>query len=31
MNDMTSSSWSFKRFDRICVTVNSDEFKSIGN
>ena len=24
---MTRCSWRFKRFDRICLTVNSDEFK----
>ena len=31
MNGMTGSSWRFKRFDRICLTVNSDEFRIVGN
>ena len=31
MNGMTDSSRKFKSFDRICITVNSDEFKSVGN
>ena len=31
MNGMTGSSWRFKRFDRICLTVNIDEFRSLGN
>ena len=31
MNGMTGSRWRFKRFDKICLTVNRDEFRSIGN
>ena len=31
MNGMTGSSWRFKNFDRICLTVNSDEFRSAAN
>ena len=31
MNGMTGSSWRFKRFDRICLAVNSDKFGSVGN
>ena len=31
MNGMTGSSWRFKRFDKICLTVNSDEFRNVGN
>ena len=30
MNDMSGSSWRFNRFDRICITVNSDDLRSIG-
>ena len=30
MNDMSSSSWTFKGFDRICIIVNSDDLRSIG-
>ena len=30
MNGMSGSSWIFKRFDRLCITVNSDELRSIG-
>ena len=30
MNGMSGSSWRFKRFDRICITVNSDDLRSIG-
>ena len=31
INAMTSNSRRFKRFDRICLTVNSEEFRSVGN
>ena len=31
MNSMSGSSWRFKRFDRLCITVSSDELRSIGN
>ena len=31
MNGMTGSSWILKRFDSICLMVNSDEFRSVGN
>ena len=31
MNGMTDSSWRFKRFDKICLTVNSDEFRNVDN
>ena len=31
INVMTSNSRRFKRFDRICLTVNSEEFRSVGN
>ena len=30
MNGMSGSSWRFNRFDRICITVNSDDLRSIG-
>ena len=30
MNGMTGNSWRVKRFDRICLIVNSDEFRSVG-
>ena len=29
INGMSGSSWQFKRFDRLCLTVSSNEFKSI--
>ena len=29
MNGMSGSSWRFKIFDRLCITVNSDEFRSM--
>ena len=29
INAMSWSSWRFKRFDRLCLTVNSDKFKNI--
>ena len=29
INGLNGSSWRFKRFDRLCLTVNSDEFKNI--
>lgn len=29
MNEMTSSSWGFKRFDRICLTVNRNKFREV--
>ena len=28
---MTGSSWRFKRFDRLCISVNSDEIRQIRN
>ena len=31
MNGMTGSSWRFKRFDRLCIAVNSDQYRGIGN
>ena len=31
MNGMTSSSRRFKRFDRICIAVNCDQYRGIGN
>ena len=31
MNGMTGSSWRSKRFDRLCITVNSDHYRGIGN
>ena len=30
MNGMSGSGWRFERFDRICITVNSDYLRSIG-
>ena len=27
---MSGSSWRFKRFDRICITVNSNDLRSTG-
>ena len=30
-NGMTGSSWRFKRFDRLCISVNSDEVRQICN
>ena len=30
MNGMSGSSWRFKRFDRICITMNSYDLRSIG-
>ena len=30
MNGISGSSWRFKRFDRLCITVNSKELRSIG-
>ena len=30
VNGMTGSSWHFKRFDRLCLTVNSDQMREIG-
>ena len=30
MNGMSGSSWRFKRFDRLCITVDSKELRSIG-
>ena len=30
MSGMSGSSWRFKRFDRICITVNSDDLRSVG-
>ena len=30
MNGMSGSSWRFKKFDGICITVNSDDLRSIG-
>ena len=29
-NGMTCSSWRFKRFDRVCLTVNSNKLMEIG-
>ena len=29
INGMSGSSWRFKKFDRLCLTVNSDEFNNI--
>lgn len=29
MNEMTGSSWGFKRFDRICLTVNRNKFREV--
>ena len=31
MNGMTGSSWKSKRFDRLCITVNSNNYRGIGN
>ena len=31
MTDMTGSSWRFKRFDRLCITVYSDQYRGVGN
>ena len=31
MNGMTGSSWKFERFDKICLTANSDEFRNVDN
>ena len=31
MNGMTGSSWRFKRFDWLCITVKSDQYRGIGN
>ena len=30
VNDMTGSNWRFKRFDRLCLAVNSNQIKEIG-
>ena len=30
MNGMSGSSWRFKRFDRICITVNGNDLRSTG-
>ena len=30
MNSMSGSSWRFKRFDRICITVYNDDLRGIG-
>ena len=30
MNGMSGSSWRFKRFDRICITMNSYDLRSTG-
>ena len=30
MSGMSGSSWRFKRFDRICITVNSDDLRRVG-
>ena len=30
MNGMSGSSWRFKTFDRLCITVTSNELRSIG-
>ena len=30
MNGMSGSSWRFKRFDRLCITVDRKELRSIG-
>ena len=27
---LAGNSWRFKRFDRLCITVNGDELRSIG-
>ena len=31
VNDVTGWSWRFKRFDRTCVTIKSDQASEIGN
>ena len=31
MNGMTGSRWRFKRFDRQCLAVNSNQYRGIGN
>ena len=31
MNGTSGSNWRFKGFDRICLTVISDEFRIVGN
>ena len=31
MNRMTVSSWRFKRFERFCIAVNSNDVISVGN
>ena len=31
MNGMTGSSWGFKRIGRLCITVNCDQYRGIGN
>ena len=31
MNGMTGSSWRFKRFDRVYITVNSNDVISVGD
>ena len=30
MNGMSGGTWKFKRFGRICMTVNSDDLRSVG-
>ena len=30
VNGLTGSSWRFRRFDRICIIVNSDQESEIG-
>ena len=30
MNGISGSSWRFRRFNRVCITVNSDEIRSVG-
>lgn len=31
ITDMTGSSWRVKRFDRLCITVYSDQYRGVGN
>lgn len=31
ITDMTGSSWRVKRFDQLCITVYSDQYRGVGN
>lgn len=31
INGVTGRNWRFKRFDRLCITVHSDQYRGVGN